>query len=284
MPLHLDNDLTNTLFADDASLHTSSKNLNDLNLNLQNGLNSVEDWCIKNNMSIHPDKTKSMVITTRQKHQLEPLLLTLSLGSKKIEQVKKHKVLGLTLDSELTWRDHIDSLSKRLSKNVHLLSRLKRFASEPALKLFFEAHINSFINYASTLWDNCAGEHLKKINSMHRRAVKHLAPNNGLSTDEKLANLKILPLSKQLMYNKAVVVHKILYDKAPPYLTPLLQKAPTRYGSTNLIPPLPRIDICKSSLAYSGSLFWNTLPDEIKNIPSISKFKKHLRRHLFDVH
>ena len=108
---------------------------------------------------------------------------------------------------------------------------------------------------------------------MHRRAVKHLVPNKGLSTDEKLANLKILPLSKQLMYNKAIVVHKILYDKAPSYLTPLLQKASTRYGSTNLILPLPRIDICKSSLAYSGSLFWNTLPDEIKNIPSVSKFQ-----------
>ena len=284
MPLHLNNDLTNTLFADDASLHTSSNNINNINLNLQNGLNNVNEWCINNNMSIHPDKTKSMVITTRQKHQREPLLLTLSLGTTKIEQVNKHKVLGLTLDSELCWRAHTESLCKRLSKNVHLLSRLNKFASKPALKLFFEAQINSLINYASTLWDNCAGEYLKKINSMHRRAVKNIIPNKGISTDAKFVSLNILPLSKHLMYNKAIVVHKIIHDKAPPYLTPLLKKASTRYGSTNLILPLPRIDICKSSLAYSGSLIWNTLPDDIKNINSISKFKKHLRRHLFDVH
>ena len=87
MPLHLTNDLTNTLFADDASLHTSSDDINIINVNLQNGLNNVEDWCTRNNMSIHPDKTKSMVITTRQKHQREPLLLTLTLGTNKIEHV-----------------------------------------------------------------------------------------------------------------------------------------------------------------------------------------------------
>ena len=50
-------------------------------------------------MVIHPDKTKFMVITTRQKHQLTTLTLKLEINHKFIEQVKQHKMLGVLIDS-----------------------------------------------------------------------------------------------------------------------------------------------------------------------------------------
>ena len=284
LPLHLSSELTSNLFADDASMHSASDDIADVNIRLQEGLDNVNDWCLKNCMSIHPEKTKSMVTTTRQKHQRAPLLLSLSLGTNSIQQVSEHKVLGLTLDSELNWHSHLNSLSKRLSKNVYLLSRLRKFATKQALKLFLDAHINSFVNYASTLWDNCSGEYMKRINSIHRRAIKLLLPNPNISTDDKFKQLGILPLDKQLFFNKAVITHKIYNDQAPPYLSPLLKKAPQRYGSTKLILPLPRIDLYKSSLSYSGSAIWNMLPDYLKFITSSPKFKKQLRIYLLDVH
>ena len=284
LPLNLSSDLTSTLFADDASIHTASENISDLNLGLQEGLDNVNDWCLKNSMSIHPDKTKCMIITTRQKHQRAPLLLSLSLGSQNIHQVSEHKVLGLTLDSELNWHSHLNSLAKRLSRNVYLLSRLKRYATKEALKLFFEAHINSFVNYVSTVWDSCSGEYMKRINSIHRRAIKLLLPDQRISTDEKFKALNILPLEKQLFFNKATITHKIYHNKAPPYLSPLFNKAPTRYGSSKLILPLPRIDLFKSSISYSGSLIWNMLPNYLQLIRSTPKFKKLLRIYLLDVH
>ena len=193
-------------------------------------------------------------------------------------------MLGLTLDSELNWHSHLNSLAKRLSRNVYLLSRLKRYATKEALKLFFEAHINSFVNYVSTVWDSCSGEYMKRINSIHRRAIKLLLPDQRISTDEKFKALNILPLEKQLFFNKATITHKIYHNKAPPYLSPLFNKAPTRYGSSKLILPLPRIDLFKSSISYSGSLIWNMLPNYLQLIRSTPKFKKLLRIYLLDVH
>ena len=125
---------------------------------------------------------------------------------------------------------------------------------------------------------------MKRINSIHRRAIKFLLPNPNISTDDKFKELNILPLDKQLFFNKAVITHKIYNDQAPPYLSPLLKKAPQRYGSTKLILPLPRIDLFKSSLSYSGSAIWNMLPDYHKQITSFSKFKKQLLIYIFDVH
>ena len=283
IPLHLKNEqnnITNDIFADDTTIHTSNKDIRIINSTLQKGLDCTNDWCHMNNMKIHPDKTKAMVITTRQKHQLSPLALNLTLGPKKIEQVNTHKLLGLKIDSELNWHDQIYSLSKKMSTNIFLLSQLKKFASQKSLKLFFEAHINSHINYISTVWDGCGEEYLKKINSLHRRGIKKIITNQQLTTEQKYKSLNILPFYKQLKYNKAIITHKIYLNLCPPYLKKLIQRAPNRYGSKKLILPLPRIDLFKTSFSYSGPKTWNSLPNSISSATSLTLFKKQLHKYL----
>ena len=51
-------------------------------------------------MLINPVKTKSMIITTREKHQLSDLSLRLSLGGQNIENVTEHRLLCLTVDNK----------------------------------------------------------------------------------------------------------------------------------------------------------------------------------------
>ena len=104
------------LFADDSTLHSSSKEIAILNENLQSSLNDIHKWCEDNKMALHPKKTKSMIITSRQKRQVEDLHLTLHVNGNNIEQVKTHKLLGILLDDEFNWTNHIDYISKKVSK------------------------------------------------------------------------------------------------------------------------------------------------------------------------
>ena len=57
------------LFADDTSLHDHQTDLNTLHASLQNNLDNLTDWSEMNHMALHPDKTKFMLKTTRQKRQ-----------------------------------------------------------------------------------------------------------------------------------------------------------------------------------------------------------------------
>jgi hypothetical protein len=85
LPLHITcQDVKCDLFADDTSVHTTSKDIQVISDNLQQSLNEVSAWCINNSMVVHPVKTKSMVIATRQKQQITPLLLNLSLKGSQI--------------------------------------------------------------------------------------------------------------------------------------------------------------------------------------------------------
>ena len=136
-PLHPNTKTTNELYADDATIYSINKDINLINNSLQLSLNLAVEWSYQNSMVIHPVMTKSMVITSRQKHQLIKPKLNLFIGNKSVEQVKSHKMLGICLDSELNWQTQIHNLTKILSKNVFLLTKLKKYVNTKHLKLFF---------------------------------------------------------------------------------------------------------------------------------------------------
>ena len=106
----------------------------------------------------------------------------------------------------------------------------------------------------------------------------------NITTDEKMKALDILPLNKHLTYNKARLIHKIYYDKTPPYLKNLIKKAPDRYESSIILPPKPRIDLFKTSLAFSGAQIWNALPPDLRKIKSQTVFRNKLFQFLQNNH
>jgi hypothetical protein len=281
LPLHItNNNVSCELFADDSSLHSSSKTLNKVQSDLQQGINDVVHWCHQNKMTLHPKKSNSMVITSRQKHQREPLLLGLKLNADPIEQVTSHRVLGIIVDQELRWDVHVKNICKKLSKNLYLLSKLKAFVDAEGLKMFFVAHCLSFINYASTVWCGASENQTKKLNSLHRRGAKLIITNPYLSTSDKLKAANILPLQQQFNFNIAMLMYKTLHGLAPPYLRAFLTKAPQRYGSDKYLLPKTRIDLYKASFSFVGPSMWNSLPSNVKTSKSLSTFKSSLRKHL----
>ena len=277
LPICLEGDDTRCdLFADDSTIHTQGEHIERVEQSLQNSLNKIDQWCNANQMILNSSKTKSMVITTRQKRQLKPLSLNLSVNSSNIEQVKEHRVLGVILDQEMKWDSHLSSLCKKLSRNLYLLSKLRSYADQNALLMFYNAHIMSHINYASSVWDGACEVHLKKLNSLHRRAAKIIGKGLQISTDEKQKELNMLSLKKQFVYNKAVMMYKVWHEEVPTYISSLFKKACARYNSDNFLLPFSRIDLYQRSLAFSGASTWNSLSSIQKNSQSLNSFKKHL--------
>ncbi|GFN84545.1 neuromedin-u receptor 2 [Plakobranchus ocellatus] len=62
------------MFADDASIHVSDSKLANVINKLELSGKQLFSWTHINKMVVHPDKTKFMILTTRQKHQRLPPL------------------------------------------------------------------------------------------------------------------------------------------------------------------------------------------------------------------
>ena len=101
LPLHRSNSAESHMLANDTTLHTTGKKTLQIQKTLQLCLDRISVWCNVNHMLINPVKTKSMIITRRQKHQLSDLSLRLSLDGQNIENVAEHRLLGLIVDNRI---------------------------------------------------------------------------------------------------------------------------------------------------------------------------------------
>ena len=166
-------------------------------------------------------------------------------------------------------------MCKTVSRNIFLLSKLSQIVSQKSKLAFFFAHIMSHMNYVSNAWDGCAGVHMKQLYSLHKRAVKFLMPIPNLDYKQKCCALKLLPLDKQLLLNKCVLMQKVVHGKAPQYLKDLMIPSERLHvhGNKQLL-PRTRIDIFKTSFSFSGSLAWNSLAHHLRYPMEVKTFKR----------
>ena len=105
------------LFADGGTLNIASDNIDNIRRDLQQSLNDISGWPCRNQMALNPTETKCMLMATRQKHQKLQLSLNLNLETTPIEQVSKHRALGVTVDEQLKWQTHINNICRTVSRN-----------------------------------------------------------------------------------------------------------------------------------------------------------------------
>ena len=268
------------LFADDTTLHTHHRNLNVVIDTLQKTIERLLLWSELNHMCLHPNKTKYMIITSRQKRQNIPISLPqLHIGNDILEEVETHKVLGLTIDNNLSWGPHVSNLCKKVAQQLYQMSKLKHFLDMHSRKLFFNAFIQSNIDYASTIWDSSSENILKPLQSLHRRGIKLILLKSSSLDSSDYQKIDILPLKSRFLLNKGTMMQKIMLGRAPRALMDRFQYNESRH-SHKLVIPLPRIDLYKTSLTYSGGTLWNNLPVFIKSTTYLRTFRKKFRKHL----
>lgn len=92
-------------------------------------------------MVFNRSKTECMVMVTamRQKHQLVPLTLNLTVQNHPVVQIKELHLLGVTTDDQFKWQSHIINICTTVSRNLFLLSKLKHFI-DSVHKLFYNVH------------------------------------------------------------------------------------------------------------------------------------------------
>ena len=120
------NDLPNTsslltfhLFADDTNIYYSCKNLDDLESKLNHELKVVAEWLKSNMLALSILKTNFILFHSKK---LKPSkLFNLKVDGVNIKQVFTVRYLGVTFDSNFTWKNHINELCSKLSKTVGVI-------------------------------------------------------------------------------------------------------------------------------------------------------------------
>eukprot|EP00794_Sanderia_malayensis_P004173 gene4173-4727_t len=140
-------------YADDTTLyiHAKPKNLEFLEKTTADTLSQLSDWSDRNSLALNSAKTKLMVISTREmsaKHNLKDFKPQICIKEEKLERTDTCKLLGVHLNDNLTWDNHIKTITGSCYGTLAILKKLKNMAPFNLRKQLAESLILSKIDYA----------------------------------------------------------------------------------------------------------------------------------------
>ena len=102
---------------------------------------NVIHWSESNNLVLNQSKSKSLFIKKSQRSS--PVILD------GVESVDEVRILGVILDSKLSWRSHVNMIVKLACQRLYGLRILKPLISSKDLRSVYQSLIRSLFEYAS---------------------------------------------------------------------------------------------------------------------------------------
>ena len=146
------------LFADDTSLfsviHDVDASANELN----NDLYQINKWAFQWKMSFNPDPSKhaqEIILSRKTKKVSHPsLLFNNSIAS----QTPYQKHLGIFLDTQLTFEEHLKVITTKVNKTIGLLWKLQKTLPRPVLMTMYKTFVRLHLDYGDIIYDQAYNE------------------------------------------------------------------------------------------------------------------------------
>lgn len=135
---------------------------------LQEDLNNLWNWAIMNGMSFNVSKCQIVRFSKKRKVK-EPVYI---MGGTKLESKNSYKYLGVLLNRQLDWGDHVENLVSKVKRNLNYVMRNLYGASEKVKEKAYVALIRPIVEYAGAVWDPYKDKHVRKIESLQRWAAR----------------------------------------------------------------------------------------------------------------
>ncbi|KAL7644590.1 UNVERIFIED_CONTAM: hypothetical protein RMT77_004127 [Armadillidium vulgare] len=120
-------------------------------------------------------------------------------------------ILGVSFSCDLSWKDHITSLSKQASKRLGVLRRLQHFFTPPQLLALYRGVVRPCMEYASHIWGGST--HTVLLEKVESRAFRL---NSSALT---LFNLFLpVELFRHSLYTIAITMDTALLNSLVAYL------------------------------------------------------------------
>ena len=126
------------LFADDTLMYVCCDNRDDGASRLNRDLELLNIWAKKWHIKFSASKSKTMLFTSKSK-EYDGLKITLDGNT--VDWIPSHKHLGIILNSNLKWTDHIDTVFATCMKRLDLMRALKYKLDKRSLEIIYTAFI-----------------------------------------------------------------------------------------------------------------------------------------------
>ena len=294
------------LFADDTNIYYEAETPEILESVLNKELKHLHTWLIVNRLSLNIEKNNFVVFHPYNKPLRQKI--TLKIQKKAISEKNHVKYLGIMIDSGLTWQEHIDCITQKISRAIGLMYKIRPFVNKKTMRMLYYSLLFSHLNYAIEIWGSTHKIYLNRILLLQKRVVRMMSHCDTRYDDYSFHSsdplfyklnihkvqdifvlriakfifntlIKITPVNFHTWFNLTVQVHNhntrskyVDIDNSTSTRTLFVPIARTSYYGLKLI-------------KVQGPKLWNNLPPllRVENL-TFSIFIKKLKKQLLDIY
>ena len=288
------NNCVSVLYADDDTVNVSASNPVDLQLKLQVAADSSTQWIADNKMVCSGEKTKLLLMGTSQlkRHRIHGQNISVTVCGKIVEASRSERLLGLTVNNQMTWSEYLygecwreteneKGLIAQLSQRVGLLKKVAPLMPLSRFKIVCQGLFYSKLAYCLQVIGNVWG--LSNTDLVNRRYPAFTkSDNNKLQTlQNQVLRLKtglppltptveLLDKSGDLSVQQLTAFftlstcQKVLHTGKPKPLRDKLSVGTVSTRQENTIRIDANLTLSRGAFFYRAGMLFNKLPQELR--------------------
>ena len=140
-------------FADDNTLSVANKNIETIIMELEMDIDILEKWFLNNELILNENKCQFLIAESKINPHKE--IKTIKIANKYLKETKSAKLLGITVDNNITMDTHIRNICKKAGAKLSALARIAKFSCEQKRIILMRSFITSQFNYCPIIWMYC---------------------------------------------------------------------------------------------------------------------------------
>ena len=272
-----------SMYADDTSIYHSSKDITQLNMALNIEIRKLDKSLKGDKLSLNVAKTRSILITTKQKKKYlttSNQALQPSIREEHVEVICNTKYLVFQIDKNLTWKNQIKSVTEKDSRAICFLKFVKHFLPEAIVRALYSSIVEPHFQYCCSVWGCCNSTDILQLQRLQNRAAR-IVTNSHFAAPSKPLTQSLCWKTIEELINRQVNLtgFKCLNIIAPKYLCDIFTKNTITAthsipnANTDLWQPLRSSANGQKCFSFRGAKCWSGLSTEAKQTNSVKAFK-----------
>ena len=159
---------------------------------------------------------------------------------------------------------------------------------QTSLKQYYNSYVLPVFDYGCVVWGNTTNANATRLVKLQKRAARIILKADFLTPSKQLfKKLNWLTFPKRVQYHTCLMGYKGINESAPEYISSMLTYVSEKHerhtrSTAHYLLHIPRSHTSFFDRAFSvqGPKLWNSLPADIRNSPTVNRFKSALKRYL----
>ena len=246
---------------------------------MQNELDNAVHWYKINGLKANPEKFQVMILgETSRKYSFK-------VGDIEIKKKDQINLLGVNLDSKLTFSKHVSDICDRVNNQLKVIKRFRNIVSSNTKTRLYKAFIMPYFLYCSNVWHFCGAGNARKLELLNKQALRLIFDDNNNTYETLLNNWNMTTLQTRRIQDMLIMVYKALHALTPAHFTSLLILRRNTQGLRGINklyqPRVNTTNYGKNSFKFTATKYWNILTDKLRTAPSVTNFRKNIKSYIF---